>query len=799
MERARPRERGARAGRRRRRFAWVAVFPVLAVLLGSGLIVLQSNMLREPDCWVLPNARVLIPPGDTRCPLQPHEQIRRVELSGGASIPVANSRVIRNALAEADASLRVAVLRGGREKWVEIPVREVPRSARAARLATAALGAGALLLIPLFLLWHSPSRAGVPLALFYSGVAVVAVTVISGRSSEWLTRAALLAMIAAPAVLAHLSLTFPRERRVIREAPEILVIPYALGALLVPIGWFALERNPLLWPTFMMVLFALTAGGWLILILSCAFAIRESKSAVERARARLLCFGALVLPVIPMLLLGRDSEGAAQTATAYLWSSAVVIPLPIGLAISRYNLFNLGWDVRRWVGRLVYLGAAALIVTLVLEAAFRLAGVSHPLHDPVLIALVSFACIAAVELLRERMLEFVEARIAPRLERLRRLREQYEREMAQLREEDAVACRLGEVLRQALAPRAGCVFLSVGREWRPAYAFGADAPARVALIPHALAALGDRSLVQLTRAPEEEDAPSQLLDVEQIELVAAVEGGGERFGLLLLTGNKGRSPYTGVDLDFAGMATSQAGIALRNVRLTEELLAAERSVTTGRIARELAHDLGKELDWVSRLVRRLPSRLDDRERLTRDIGMIQEFTDAVTAGLRDFVAKTTGPSPDAPGIRSFDDMMEGAVRRMTRIHGPDRVAQSIDPALRSLRHHENLGRVVANLLDNALHAMPGLEPVHLFATLEDGWLRLVVQDRGIGISEEVLTDAFRPGFSTRSEEGGLGIGLSVSREIVEALGGTIELTPDPRGGTRATVRVPAAEQEQTCS
>jgi signal transduction histidine kinase len=247
-----------------------------------------------------------------------------------------------------------------------------------------------------------------------------------------------------------------------------------------------------------------------------------------------------------------------------------------------------------------------------------------------------------------------------------------------------------------------------------------------------------------------------------------------------------------VDLDFAGMATAQAGIALRNARLTEELLAAERSVTTGRIARELAHDLGKELDWVSRLVRRLPSRLDDRERLTRDIGMIQEFTESLAEGLRDFVAKTNETNPDPPGIRSFDDMMEGAVRRMTRIHGLDRITQSVDPALRSVRCHENLGRVVANLLDNALHATPGVDSVHVFATLENGWIRLVVQDRGTGISEEALAEAFRPGFSTRSEEGGLGIGLSVSREIVEALGGTIELTPDPRGGTRATVRVPAA-------
>lgn len=236
MERASQRPGVARAGRRRRRFAWLAVLPVLAALVGAGWVALAGGALRESVCWVLPNARVLIPPGDARCPLRPHEQIRRVRVLGAGSVLVSDAAAFRKAVSEAGSSLRVGVLREGREQWVEIAVREVPRHARLVRLAAAALVAAALLSVPIFLLWRAPSRAGVPLALFYSAVAVVGVTLIGGRSSPWLTRAALIAMVAAPAVLAHLSLIFPRERRVIREAPELLAVPYALCALLAAMG-----------------------------------------------------------------------------------------------------------------------------------------------------------------------------------------------------------------------------------------------------------------------------------------------------------------------------------------------------------------------------------------------------------------------------------------------------------------------------------------------------------------------------------------------------------------------------------
>lgn len=781
---------------RRKLLAVVVATPVLATLVASALLTLQGAT-RELACWVLPNARVLVVPGDDDCPLRLHDQIRRVAVGGGRIAAVGSSEQILEVLPEAGSSLRVSVAGGGREHWVEIPIREVSSATRVGRVAVAALLAGALLSIPLFLLWRSAWRAAVPFALLYSAAAVGTLALICGRHSEWLTRTLLLAMVSAPAIVAHLSFTFPTERRVLRHRPEIAGLPYLATLLLVPMGWFALERDSLVWPSFMYLVLALTAGAWAILILSCGFAVRESTSAVERARARVLCYGALLLPLLPTLWLAREGTDLPAKATAYLWISAIVMPLPIGLAISHYNLFDLGSDVRRLTGRLVYLGTAASVVTLVLEVSFRTAGAPEPLQSRALVFLVSLACVAAVEPLRGRMLGLLEAMLSPRLNQLRELREEYEREMAQLDEEEAVAGRLGGVLQAALGPPAGCVFLSDGREWRPAHLFGAGAPARISLVPEALSALGTRSLVHLALAPEEAPLRPELR-AAGLELVAAVQSGGERFGLVLLTTRGRRSPYTGADLDFVAAATSQAGIALRNARMTEELLSVERHAATGRVALSLAHDLGKELDWMRRIVKRLPERFDDRMRLERDVSMLQEFAEGISEGLRNFVCNATAPTLEFPGALKFDELIERIARRMTRVHGRDRITQTIDPAVQNLPCRQSLSRVISNLLDNALHVTPKGGPVELFATLEDGWMQIVVADSGPGLSQEMLREVFKPGFTTRTAEGGLGIGLTVAREIIGGLGGTIELTPNPRAGMRATVRVPAELQELTC-
>jgi len=117
---------------------------------------------------------------------------------------------------------------------------------------------------------------------------------------------------------------------------------------------------------------------------------------------------------------------------------------------------------------------------------------------------------------------------------------------------------------------------------------------------------------------------------------------------------------------------------------------------------------------------------------------------------------------------------------------------------------ENLIRVLVNLVKNSAESIRGAGAIEL--TLAEGlhcdgavrWLVLCLEDSGAGISPELLEKVFEPGFTTRSEvpmEGGWtsghrGLGLSISRSIVEAAGGHIHAESRLPRGARFVMELP---------
>jgi signal transduction histidine kinase len=102
-----------------------------------------------------------------------------------------------------------------------------------------------------------------------------------------------------------------------------------------------------------------------------------------------------------------------------------------------------------------------------------------------------------------------------------------------------------------------------------------------------------------------------------------------------------------------------------------------------------------------------------------------------------------------------------------------------------------MGRALINVIDNALHAMPGGGTVTIRGRrLDAGWVELTLADTGVGMDEEASQRLFEPYFSTKAV--GTGLGLSIARRNVELNGGTIAVSSERGRGTQVRFTLPVA-------
>jgi signal transduction histidine kinase len=98
--------------------------------------------------------------------------------------------------------------------------------------------------------------------------------------------------------------------------------------------------------------------------------------------------------------------------------------------------------------------------------------------------------------------------------------------------------------------------------------------------------------------------------------------------------------------------------------------------------------------------------------------------------------------------------------------------------------------VFLNLLRNSRESMDGGGKLVVASRPADGGAEVVFSDSGRGMSGDVQDRIFEPFFSTK--EGGTGLGLAVSRQILQAHGGTIRCESQPGAGTTFVIRLPRA-------
>ena len=112
---------------------------------------------------------------------------------------------------------------------------------------------------------------------------------------------------------------------------------------------------------------------------------------------------------------------------------------------------------------------------------------------------------------------------------------------------------------------------------------------------------------------------------------------------------------------------------------------------------------------------------------------------------------------------------------------------------------DRLGQVVSNLVRNAISYSPGGEEVRVTVATADGMARVSVSDQGVGIAPEDIPRLFKPysRLERTSEVKGMGLGLLISKAIVEAHGGSIEVQSQPGKGSLFAFTLPLEADQRT--
>jgi len=232
-------------------------------------------------------------------------------------------------------------------------------------------------------------------------------------------------------------------------------------------------------------------------------------------------------------------------------------------------------------------------------------------------------------------------------------------------------------------------------------------------------------------------------------------------------------------------------------RQRKELERTNRLEAWADMARQVAHDIKNPLTPIQLNAEHLSRVYEDRGRPMG--GVIDECVRNILGQVRllrqissEFSSFASSPDPK-PVAASLHDLVSEVIEPY-RSGLAGRVAIQVDvpDSLPSLRIDRMLiGRALTNVIENALHAMPGGGSLTVNAERSsETSVRLRVIDTGVGMDDDAIAKIFEPYFSTKAI--GTGLGLTIAKRNIEANGGTIAVDSAHGRGTTVIMILPLA-------
>jgi signal transduction histidine kinase/CheY-like chemotaxis protein len=275
-------------------------------------------------------------------------------------------------------------------------------------------------------------------------------------------------------------------------------------------------------------------------------------------------------------------------------------------------------------------------------------------------------------------------------------------------------------------------------------------------------------------------------------------------GVLFAGRNIGEVGFSEADLEMFQILGRQAAAAMENARLYDEqrayirkieesqnaLLQAEKMAAAGRLSASIAHEVNNPLQSVQNCLH-LAGRDDLSEEKRKEYFEMArlevERLSVTVQRMLDFYR----PGVARPEHVNLADLLGYVLNLMKKQLAEREIDVKVDlpatlPTVMAVG--SQIQQVFINLILNSFDAMPNGGFLHITARSVKNSIEILFEDNGPGIAREKQSSIFEPFFSTK--DGGTGLGLTVSYNIITAHGGTLELLPDHGKGACFRVSLP---------
>jgi signal transduction histidine kinase len=255
------------------------------------------------------------------------------------------------------------------------------------------------------------------------------------------------------------------------------------------------------------------------------------------------------------------------------------------------------------------------------------------------------------------------------------------------------------------------------------------------------------------------------------------------------------------------------------VEMKDKLNRSERLAAVGQLVASVAHEVGTPLHSIAWHVQALAEEPGVTPDMKKRVDVIDEQIARVVRIIQDLLSSTRQRKPE-PLWLPLEKLVQPVAALMGPAYHAKQVALSVEGdggGLRVWADEEKIHQVLVNLLTNALSATQAGGAVRVVTALRsasaqeseivrqaghssvDTMVTLTVQDTGCGMPKEDLKRAFEPFFTTKAIGKGTGLGLFLSRETVQAHGGTLEIQSEVGKGTEVVIALPGLRTESLAS